>query len=390
MADERQGNAGGHSGRQATAAYRVSDEPVTMKDGWPTPESAMLMRYEQVNAADLRPGTLLVTPAHKILLWDKLGEGGSAIVSRVYLFEEAFARDALPRAIYEPYLPAIPGAYEFLSDAALAVLKAKVTAPTLRVLKMVHISALLEGVDPREHRSHLEERLRREAGSLEDLSGHPLFPEFIGWAEAPVPCLVIEYVAGEPLSTRIADGRPPIELSFSVMRQLTEGVNALHTLLSTVHRDLKPDNVIVRPDGTIKIIDLGIRKDLYVAPGTREKDLTIMFGPVGTPRYMAYESMFRTFTPTAVVDVCALGRMFCELIEGHQVLDHITFETFLDSAKQPLPACTHPDLPEPLPLMMTRLWRRMADWEPKKRPPLEEVMRQLKHFQGLYRQLGGK
>src|SRR3989338_6849251 len=99
MADERQGNAGGHSGRQATAAYRVSDEPVTMKDGWPTPESAMLMRYEQVNAAALRPGTLLVTPAHKILLWDKLGEGGAAIVSRVYLFEEAFARDALPRAI---------------------------------------------------------------------------------------------------------------------------------------------------------------------------------------------------------------------------------------------------------------------------------------------------
>ena len=61
MADESK-SSGGQRGRQETAAYRISNEPVAMVDGWPTPESTMLAQHEEVKAADTRPGTLLVTP----------------------------------------------------------------------------------------------------------------------------------------------------------------------------------------------------------------------------------------------------------------------------------------------------------------------------------------
>src|SRR4029453_9175885 len=102
-------------------------------------------------------------------------------------------------------------------------------------------------------------RFTREAQTLASLN-HPNIAHIHGLEESDgMRALVMELVEGEDLSQRIARGAIPIEQALPIARQIAEALEAAHDQ-GIVHRELKPANVKVRPDGTVKVLDFGLAK----------------------------------------------------------------------------------------------------------------------------------
>lgn len=123
---------------------------------------------------------------------------------------------------------------------------------------------------------------------------------------------LMEYVEGIPLSQWIADHpRPEIGVVVGIVRQIIEGLRALHRK-ETLHQDLKPDNIVVQPDGQVKIIDFG---STYVA-GIHETDVPFERGKkLGTMHYTAPEYKLGR-RPTPRSDMFSLAIITYEMFTG--------------------------------------------------------------------------
>ena len=71
--------------------------------------------------------------------------------------------------------------------------------------------------------------------------------------------LVIELIGGETLGGRIAQGPIPLGDALRIAGQIADALHEAHEK-GVTHRDLKPDNVKIRPDGTVKVLDFGLAK----------------------------------------------------------------------------------------------------------------------------------
>jgi serine/threonine protein kinase len=102
-------------------------------------------------------------------------------------------------------------------------------------------------------------RFEREAKALASLN-HPNIAHIYGFEKANgVPALIMELVDGPTLADRIAGGRIPVDEALLIANQTAEAIETAHEV-GIIHRDLKPANVNVRPDGTVKVLDLGLAK----------------------------------------------------------------------------------------------------------------------------------
>ncbi|MDH6577315.1 serine/threonine-protein kinase [Kitasatospora sp. MAP5-34] len=123
--------------------------------------------------------------------------------------------------------------------------------------------------------------------------------------------LVMQYVQGADLADHLAEHDPyPWPWAVAVAAQLCPILTAVHAV-PAVHRDLKPRNIMVRPDGTLVVLDLGIAAVLN-SDTTR---LTLTGSPIGSPAYMAPEqAMDREVGPRT--DLYSLGVILHELLSG--------------------------------------------------------------------------
>src|SRR3984957_14696247 len=71
--------------------------------------------------------------------------------------------------------------------------------------------------------------------------------------------LVMELVEGRTLAERIGQGAVPLDEALRIARQIADALEAAHEK-GIVHRDLKPGNIILLPDGTVKVLDFGLAK----------------------------------------------------------------------------------------------------------------------------------
>src|SRR5215475_1865046 len=102
-------------------------------------------------------------------------------------------------------------------------------------------------------------RFQREAEVLASLN-HSNIASIYDLQEANVSrFLVMELVEGETLAERIARGPLPIEEALDVAKQICEALEAAHEK-GVIHRDLKPGNVKILPDGKVKVLDFGLAK----------------------------------------------------------------------------------------------------------------------------------
>jgi eukaryotic-like serine/threonine-protein kinase len=168
---------------------------------------------------------------------------------------------------------------------------------------------------------------------------HPGVVEVYDYASAQeededqVAYLVMAYVEGEPLSVRVKQGPMPVTETMSIVAQAAEALHAAHEA-GTVHRDVKPGNLIVRPTGAVVLVDFGVARSAQVTSVTAANAI------VGTALYMAPEQVAKGNVSPAT-DIYALGAVAYHCIAGHPPFDG-------DNALQV--ALRHlEDEPEPLP-----------------------------------------
>jgi serine/threonine-protein kinase len=122
--------------------------------------------------------------------------------------------------------------------------------------------------------------------------------------------MVMEYVDGQPLRALLQAGPMPRQQALSIARQLVEALAYLHPQ-GIVHRDVKPENLLVRPDGRIKLLDFGIALDR----SARRLTWSRLSGTIGTPDYMAPEQIAGRRGDERS-DVYAAGVVIYEMLTG--------------------------------------------------------------------------
>lgn len=164
------------------------------------------------------------------------------------------------------------------------------------------------------------ERLRREALAAAALD-HPFICKIFEIGEDQGTLfIVMEYISGETLYSRLRAGPLPRSDALRVAAEVAEAVEAAHAK-PLVHRDLKPANVMLTPQGRAKVMDFGLAKRLApdklndVAATAGDVPLTTAGAVTGTPEYMSPEQVKGApLDPRS--DLFSYGIILCELLTG--------------------------------------------------------------------------
>src|ERR687888_1862800 len=153
------------------------------------------------------------------------------------------------------------------------------------------------------------ERFRREARAVAQLS-HPNVVSVIDAGEdGGYPYIVFEYVDGETLKQRIERTGPlPVAEATAYAIEIGRGLAAAHAR-RLVHRDVKPQNVLIDPEGRAKVTDFGIARSL------EDDGLTATGRVLGTTDYVSPEqALGREVTQQS--DIYSLGVVLYEMLTG--------------------------------------------------------------------------
>jgi tetratricopeptide (TPR) repeat protein/tRNA A-37 threonylcarbamoyl transferase component Bud32 len=128
--------------------------------------------------------------------------------------------------------------------------------------------------------------------------------------------LVMECVEGITLRQRLKQSALTLEEFLPIAIQCSEALAAAHDK-GVVHGDIKPDNIMLTPDGQVKLLDFGVARRMSdSSPAITMDSLPDLSGPVaGTPAYMAPE-VLRGGNPDRPADIFALGIVFYECLGG--------------------------------------------------------------------------
>jgi serine/threonine protein kinase len=125
------------------------------------------------------------------------------------------------------------------------------------------------------------------------------------------PYLVLEFVDGESVGQRIErDGRINEVEAIRIIAQVAQALHKAHKQ-GLIHRDVKPDNILITADGTAKLTDLGLVKELET-----DLNLTRTGRGLGTPHFMAPEQFRNAKNADARCDIYSLGATLYHMLTG--------------------------------------------------------------------------
>jgi serine/threonine-protein kinase len=155
-------------------------------------------------------------------------------------------------------------------------------------------------------------RFRNEAMVAGNLGHRSIVTVYEYGTHEESPFLAMEYLEGQDLH-QIITSRTPLSLfkKCNIMSEVAEGLHCAHQS-GVVHRDMKPANIMVLRDGTVKIMDFGIARITRSPDATR---LTQQGYLIGTLRYMAPEQLAGSDFD-ALCDIFGYGVVFYELLTG--------------------------------------------------------------------------
>jgi serine/threonine protein kinase len=163
-------------------------------------------------------------------------------------------------------------------------------------------------------------RFKQEARVASSLS-HPnvCVIHGVGETEDGRHYIVMEYVEGQTLSRHMVGARMKLGEVMDVAAQIAGALTAAHAA-GIMHRDIKPDNIMLRQDGIIKVLDFGLaklslREPVDVEASTREQVQTESGIVQGTTAYMSPEQA-RGLAVDARTDIWSLGVVLYQMIAG--------------------------------------------------------------------------
>ena len=180
--------------------------------------------------------------------------------------------------------------------------------------------------------SDFVDRFRAEARHAASLHHANIATVFDYGEDKGTAYLVMELVPGQPLSQIIAE-RAPLSApeTASILAQAAAALEAAHQG-GVIHRDVKPANILITPDGVAKLTDFGISRAIGAAPVTQTGQV------LGTAQYLSPEQALGK-SATAASDIYSLGVVGYEMLTGVRPFDAGTVvATALAHVNQPPPA----------------------------------------------------
>jgi serine/threonine-protein kinase len=202
-------------------------------------------------------------------------------------------------------------------------------------------------------------RFEREAKVGASLSHPNLVTVFDTVADDEGVLIVMEYVEGQNLAELMARERMSAQQAVTVTKAVAAALDHAHKA-GVVHRDVKPANILVSPDGRAKLVDLGI------ATATERTQITAVGTVMGTPSYMAPEQL-EAGKVSKSVDIYALGAVAFELLAGRKARQGRTpVEIAHRVANDPVPDLREAWSEAPAPA--AALLQRAMSRDPRERP----------------------
>lgn len=180
----------------------------------------------------------------------------------------------------------------------------------------------------RANQQEARERFLTEAKILADIH-HPNIVEIhnIGYFDQQLPFMEMEFIDGTPVRQLIAQqGKLPLAVALSIAYFVCQALHYTHTREYTlygkiyrglIHRDIKPDNVVISKDGIVKLMDFGIARPSEVSLHTVGAKI------MGTLVYLSPEQL-NGKTLDHRSDIFSLGAVLYEMITGHRVFPQKT------------------------------------------------------------------
>ncbi len=276
------------------------------------------------------------------------------------------------------------GPYEILSPLGAGGMGEVYLANDSKLDRKVAIKVLPETLIRDKERIARFEREAKLSASL----NHPNIAAIHGFDDANgTHFLIMEYVDGETLAQRLKAGAFAVEEALDVAKQIAEALEAAHEK-GIIHRDLKPANVMIRLDGTVKVLDFGLARAMTEGSHTSGPDSATISVPrtnpgaiLGTAPYMSPEQA-RGKPLDKRSDIWSLGCVLYECLTGRRAFDAGTTTDVLSKI-----ITSEPDfdlLPTGLPVMAEPLLRRCLDKDSRQRlRDAGEVRVQLEQYQAV-------
>ncbi|HJZ74165.1 MAG TPA: protein kinase [Vicinamibacterales bacterium] len=218
------------------------------------------------------------------------------------------------------------GSYEILGAIGAGGMGEVYRARDTKLNREIAIKILPEAFvgDPDRHA-----RFKREAQVLASIN-HQHIAAIYGFEDSGRShALVLELVEGPTLAERIAQGAIPLDEALAIAKQIADALEAAHER-GIIHRDLKPANIKLRLDGTVKVLDFGLAKELEppstMSPGQTSPTITtpaLMTNAgmiLGTAAYMAPEQA-KGKAADRRSDMWAFGCVLYEMLTGRRPFD---------------------------------------------------------------------
>jgi len=207
-------------------------------------------------------------------------------------------------------------------------------------------------------------RFTREARVLASLN-HPniaTIHDELEEAEGVVH-LILEYVPGQTLAERIAKKPLKLEEALTIALQIAEAVAAAHEH-DVIHRDLKPGNIKITPEGKVKVLDFGLAKAVGGEAVDQQSTVTEPGRVIGTPAYMSPEQARGKATDKRS-DIWSFGCVLYEMLTSRVPFEGETVSDTLAGILEHEP--NWQALPQGTPANIVALLRRCLEKEPRRR-----------------------
>ncbi len=201
-------------------------------------------------------------------------------------------------------------------------------------------------------------RFQREARIVAKLQHPAIVPVYDFNEHNGQPYLVMRFIEGETLKARLSKGDLPLHEVVRILHPVGEALQYAHGQ-GVLHRDVKPSNILLTPDGQVFLADFGLARIAQAGESTLSQDAL-----VGTPQYISPEQARGDSDLDARTDVYSLGVVMYELLIGRVpyqadtpyavIHDHIY-------APLPLPRSIKPGFPETLERVLLKALAKERD-----------------------------